>query len=245
MLILKHWIQDFFYGTLLCKCFPKPWKSWIFVFRIFWHLGLSGTWLLAGKQGEGLAMRFYKVGIMSKKRMKSTDLEEEDQYWPACCSTSLTRYCEMFIKIYSHSLSTGSLNFLDVNPFPWSLLTACTILSQPKLINFEEYVNLYEVWKLHGGANIPLEEVGRGGGGLAAKSPNIGSDPASPPPPNISTNEIPRYTQLLLTQRSAPLTLNSFFGMWSRFWIFAICWDLDILMLGTYQWSYNQGKTIW
>ena len=46
---------------------------------------------------------------------------------------------------------------------------------------------------------------------MAAKSPNIGSDPASPPPPNISTNEIPRYTQLLLTQRSAPLTQNCFF----------------------------------
>ena len=64
---------------------------------------------------------------------------------------------------------------------------------------------------MRGGANIPLEEVEeegeRGeGGGLAAKYPNIGSDPASPPPPNISANEIPRYTQLLLTQQPALLT---------------------------------------
>ena len=62
----------------------------------------------------------------------------------------------------------------------------------------EEYVNLYEVWK--------LQEVGRGANIAAAKYPNIGSDPAparelAPPPRNISANEIPRYTLLLLTQR--------------------------------------------
>ena len=72
-------------------------------------------------------------------------------------------------------------------------------------------------------ANIPLEEVGGGGGG--AKYPNIGSDPGSQlaaaskrasPPPNISANEIPRYTRVLLTQRFLSLQLSLLARNWMQ-----------------------------
>ena len=72
-------------------------------------------------------------------------------------------------------------------------------------------------------ANIPLEEVGEGGWG--AKYPNIGSDPGSQlaaaskrvsPPPNISANEIPRYTRVLLTQRFLSLQLSLLSRNWMQ-----------------------------
>ena len=74
-------------------------------------------------------------------------------------------------------------------------------------------------------ANIPLEEVGLGGGGGGAKYPNIGSDPGSQlaaaskrasPPPNISANEIPRYTRVLLTQRFLSLQLSLLSRNWMQ-----------------------------
>ena len=83
-------------------------------------------------------------------------------------------------------------------------------------------------------ANIPLEEGGEVEGG-GAKYPNIGSDPGSQlaaaskqasPPPNISANEIPRYTRVLLTQRFLSLQLS----LLSRNWM-QCKWNSTQLML--------------